>query len=355
MADTAGIVRAAGIAGEEPVDYRAVMRDGHWLAHRYDPGADVVRFVRLSRADHARATFITDEYLPADRPTLALHRGEAVASASAPARLHLVLHSAFCCSTLVARAFDLPGIATALKEPVLLNDLVGCRRQGMDPERLAPLLRDALILLARPLQSGEAVVVKPSNVVNGLAPAMMAMRGDIHALILYAPLRVFLASVARKGMWGRLWVRELFAGLHAEGLVQMGFEPGDYIKQTDLQIAAVGWLAQQALFTRMAARFGDHRIRTIDSEHLLREPAAAVAAIARLFGLTIDAAAVAAGPAFTTSSKTGDTFGADDRAREQREGLSLHEDEVDKVAIWAEAVAAAANIPLVLPAPLMKI
>nr|WP_295661805.1 hypothetical protein [Polymorphobacter sp.] len=350
-----GSMSSRGSAAGAPVDYRAVMRDGHWLAHRYDPGADVVRFVRLSREDHARATFITDEYLPADRPALALHRGEVVAAAAQPARLNLVLHSAFCCSTLVARALDLPGVATTLKEPVILNDLVGCRRQGMDPERLAPLLRDALILLARPLQPGEGVVVKPSNIVNGLAPAMMAMRSDIHALILYAPLRVFLASVARKGMWGRLWVRELFAGLHAEGLVQMGFEPGDYIKQTDLQIAAVGWLAQQALFVRMVARFGSQRIRTLDSEHLLRQPAAAMGAIAALFSLTIDVAAVVAGPAFTTSSKTGDTFGADDRAREQREGLSLHQDEVDKVAIWAEAVAKAAGIPMVLPAALIAV
>ncbi|WP_255602036.1 hypothetical protein [Polymorphobacter megasporae] len=347
------MIRPTQASGGAPVDYRAVMRDGHWLAHRYDPGADAIRFLRLSREDHARATFITDEYLPVGRPALALHRSEVMASAAEPARLHLVLHSAFCCSTLVARALDVPGVATTLKEPVLLNDIVGCRRQGMDPERLAPLLRDALIVLARPLQPGEAVVVKPSNVVNGLAPAMMAMRTDIHALILHAPLRVFLASVARKGMWGRLWVRELFAGLHAEGLVQMGFEPGDYIKQTDLQIAAVGWLAQQALFVRMAARFGDQRIRTLDSEHLLRQPAAAMSAIATLFGLKIDVAAVVAGPAFTTSSKTGDTFGADDRAREQREGLSLHKDEVDKVAIWAEAVAAAAGIPLALPAPLI--
>lgn len=336
------------------VDYAAIVRDPRWLAHRYDPGANAVQFVRLSRDDHARATFITDEYLPADRPRLALRRDELVACLPTPARLHLILHSAFCCSTLVARALDLPGIATTLKEPVLLNDLIGCRRRAMPPDRLTLLLRDTMALLARPFEIGESVVVKPSNVVNGVASAMLAMRGDVHALLLYAPLRVFLASVARKGMWGRLWVRELLAGLLSDGLVNMGFEPADYIRQTDLQIAAVGWLAQQALFARLHNRFGSDRVRSLDSEVLMQAPAAAMRAIGLLFELPIDAAAVIAGPGFTTNSKTGQTFGAAERHTEQQEGASLHADEIDKVAKWAEAVATSAGIPLTGPAPLLR-
>lgn len=76
---------------------------------------------------------MTDDYLPPDRRPLALQRSELRASAAEPAPLHLVLHLAFFCSTPAARALDVPGVARALKEPVLLNDLVGCRRQGVEP------------------------------------------------------------------------------------------------------------------------------------------------------------------------------------------------------------------------------
>ena len=335
------------------VSYHAILHDGHWLAHRYDPGADAVQFVRLSRADHATATFVTDEHLPADRRRIALRRAEMGVAMPSPAPLHLILHSAFCCSTLVARALDVPGIATALKEPVLLNDIVGCRRQGIDGARLTTLLRDALSLLSRPLASGESVIVKPSNVVNVFAPAMMAMRPDAHALLLHAPLRVFLTSVARKSMWGRLWVRELFASLLADGLVDMGFTPVVHLTQTDLQIAAVGWLVQQALFGRLHALYGSARVRSIDSETLMQRPAEAMRAIGELFSLSIDVDAIVSGPAFRTDSKTGKAFGSDDRAAEYRGGAALHADEIDKVAIWADAVARTAGIPMTLPGALI--
>ncbi|WP_223796953.1 hypothetical protein [Sphingomonas nostoxanthinifaciens] len=277
-----------------------------------------------------------------------------LAAARPPAPLKLILHSAFCCSTLLARALDLPGIATALKEPVLLNDVVGCRRGGMDPARVAPLLADAMALLARPLLSGEAVVIKPSNIVNALAPAMLAMGPNIAAVLLYAPLRVFLGSVARKGMWGRLWVRELLAGQLADGIVRMGFLAEDHFRQTDLQVAAVGWLAQHALFGTLIERFGATRVRSLDSDLLMARPADALGALGELFTLPLDVPAILAGPAFTTDSKTGNAFDARDRGAAIDIAASLHADEIEKVAVWAEAVAASAGIALDLPAPLIK-
>ena len=99
-----------------------ITRDPDWFAHRFVESHDAIQFRRLSREDHARATFATDDYLPADRPRIQLPRREAVHTAPPPAPIHFIFHSAFCCSTLLARAFDLPGIATSLKEPPILNE-----------------------------------------------------------------------------------------------------------------------------------------------------------------------------------------------------------------------------------------
>lgn len=339
----------------DPADHAAIARDPQWLADRYDPGGDGIWFRPVTRADHGRATFLTDEYLPANPPAVAIGREAALRAGPARAPIHHIFHSAFCCSTLLARAFDVPGVAMGLKEPVILNDLVGWRRRGGTGAQVARALDGALALLQRPFAPGEALVCKPSNIVNGLADAMLAMRPESRALLLHAPLPVFLGSIARKGMWGRLWVRELLEGLLRDGGMALGMTPQDHLRQTDLQVAAAVWLAQQATFARLAAKYGD-RIRTLNSATLTARPAETMAALARLYALPLDDAAVAgivAGPAFTRHSKFGQDFAAGDREAELRAGAEVHAEEIEKVTVWAEAVAAAADVPMTLPSPLL--
>lgn len=339
-------------------DSASIIRDGHWLAHRYVEAKDAVQFRRLDRIDLRHATFVTDDYLPAGQPVVELPRAEvmAAAAAEAPAPLHFVFHSAFCCSTLVAAALEREGIATALKEPAILNDVVGYRRRGAAGADVARTLDAGLRLLARPFGAGEAVVVKPSNIVAGLAPAMLALRPDARALLLHAPLEIFLTSVAKKGLDGRLWVRKLIAGFRTDGLVRrLGFDDRELFEQTDLQIAAAGWLAQQAAFADIVARLGPARVATLDSETLLDQPTDAMAAIARLFGLGFDDPAIArmVREVFTRSSKSGASFTRADREAEYRAAAEAHGDEIGKVAAWARAVATAARIPMTLDAPLL--
>ena len=327
--------------------------DAQWLAHRFDPDHDAVHFRHVPRAIHRKATFITDAYLPADAAVAVIGRSDAVAAAGERAPLHFVFHSAYCCSTMLARAFDLDGVAMGLKEPVFLNDLVGWKHRGGTPRAVAAALDDGLALLARPFSTGETIVVKPSNVTNAFAPAMLAMRPAARALCLHAPLSTYLGSIARKGMWGRLWARELFVKQLTDGLIDFGFSTADYLGQTDLQAAALGWLAQHALFARLVETYGATRVRTLDSETLVAHPAAVMDALGRLFDVTLDAEAVAAGPAFTQHSKSGAAFGASARARETSAISALDADEIDKVAVWAAAVADSQGVPMTLPAPLL--
>jgi hypothetical protein len=336
-------------------DLAAIASDPTWLANRYDESLDAVHLVRLTRDEHRAVTFITDEYIRSDAPRLVLRMGDVAAAAGPPAPLHFIFHSAYCCSTLLARAVDIEGVAMGLKEPLILNDMVGWRRRGADPSRLGATLDSVLTLLARPFAPGEAVVVKPSNVLNGLAPAMLTMRPKANAILLYAPLPDFLRSIARKGLWGRRWVRELFIGQLRDGIVDLGLDEQNYLDLTDLQVAAAGWLAQHSVFARLADRFGPARVRTLDSASLTARPGEAMAGVSDLFGLGLDARAierVLAGPAFTSHSKSNAGFTAADRQAEQRDAAETHADEIEKVAIWANAVAAAAGLSMTLKAPL---
>lgn len=333
-------------------DPRAIVQDALWLAHRYDAVADAVQFRHVTRELHRAATFLTDEYLGPGRVS-AIARATAMAQHPQQAPLHFIFHSAFCCSTLMARAFDIEGVAMGLKEPVILNDLSGWKHRGATSQQLAGVLDNALALLARPFGQGEAVVVKPSNVINSYIPAILSMRPTAKALLMVAPLPVFLGSVARKGMWGRIWVRDLLFKLLADDVIDLGFAPDDYMKLTDIQVAAVGWLAQHALFASTVEHFGVERVRTIDSESLLDQPEAAVAATAALFGLKVDASKVVAGPAFTSNSKNGQPFTRAERDAERIAQEVPHRDELDKIAVWARAVAENAGVTMELPGQLL--
>ena len=330
-----------------------LIEDGRWLPHRYDETTDSIRFRFLPREAQRGMTFLTD-FEVGDAELAVFGRAEclaAVRSRSLP-DVRFVFHSAYCCSTLLARAFDIPNVSFGLKEPQILNDVVGLQLRRADPRQVAAALDIALLLLARPLNRGETNVVKPSNLFNPLIPAITAMRSGVRGLLLHAPLEVFLGSVARKEVEGRAWVRELMWKLITLGQAErFGFNGEDLYRQTDLQVAAVGWLAQQALFAEAAASHPG--FRTIDSETLLARSKEALDALARLFELDFDAAEAAAGPAFRTHSKDRSDYSTEQRVQEHERGRSFHAREIGIVTEWASKLAQQAGIPLVLPSPLL--
>ncbi len=329
-----------------------IVSDPVWLAHRYDPVGDAVHFIRATRDEHVAASFLTDEFLPGHAHPIAIRRAEALEAAGPASPLHFIFHSAYCCSTLLARALDVAGSAFALKEPLIFNDICGWRRRGGAPADLARSLDAALNLLARPFEPGESVIVKPSNLVNPFIPGILAMRPDARMLLLHAPLRAYLGSIARKGMWGRLWVRELFVKIADGGLLDYGFSNEELFRQTDLQIAALGWLGQHRLFAAVADRYPD-RVRTLDSEAFLADVERTLDRLAAFFDIDIDARGIAAGEAFRRHSKGGAEFSAEERRADQRDAASVHSEEIDKVAQWAEAVAASTRQRLDLPGSLL--
>jgi hypothetical protein len=328
--------------------------DGRWLAHRYDEAGDSIHFRFVPREAQRSMTFLTDHEI--GEAPLAVHpRADCVAEARRRQwpTPRLIFHSAYCCSTLLARAFDIPGVSFGLKEPQILNDVVGLQLRRVDPRQVAAAMDVALLLLARPLGPGELNVVKPSNLINPLLPLFTAMRTDLRGLFLHAPLETFLGSIARKDIEGRAWVRELMWKLIQLGQAErFGFTDEDLYRQTDLQVGAVGWLAQQAIFAQAAQNHSG--FRTLDSETLMSRPVECLAALGRLFDLTLDAEAVAKGPAFRTHSKDRSHYSPEQRQQERERGEELHAREIDMVLTWAERMAGHAQIPMHLPASLLE-
>lgn len=331
------------------------LSDPEWYAHRFVESQDAFRFIRLPRRDHSTVPFLTDDYLGPRDPHRDVPANE-ILTTLGKGRLHFLFHSAFCGSTMLTRALDRPGLAMGLSEPVVLNDLIGFRWRGAQGAAVARSADASLRLLGRPHGADEAVVVKPSNLVNPLAELLLALQDTARTVFLYAPLETFLISVVRKGLPCRLWVRELLEGYLRMGYVELGFEPGDYFRQSDLQVAAVGWLAQHAHFARLAEKLGPGRLATLDADRMTADPARALAAVTRHYGLACSAADIAeivAGPAFSQHSKSGQAFTADDRSTEYAQARAAHGEEIGMVLEWARRVAENAGVALEAPLPLL--
>lgn len=325
--------------------------DPAWLAHRYVPDTDSIQFRHVTRERRISVPFLTDEYLGTGGPTVEITRSQlqGASAGEAVTGLNFLFHSAFCSSTMLIHALDRPGVVGSLSEPVLLNDLVGYRRRGAAPASVESVARSALHLIARPYPGEGGVVVKPSNIVNPLIPALLAMAPQSRAILLYARLDDFLASVAKKGLWCRLWVRELLRGYLTDGFGSLGFGPEELFLQSDLQIAAVGWLAQQQAFARLLEAQPE-RLRSLVSNRLIDEPARVIGASLSHYGFGAAGADFAA--AIRRDSKTGGSFDAAEFERQREATRAAHGDELQKVTQWAEHVAASFAIPLDLPCPL---
>ena len=331
-----------------------IISNADYLAHRYDEVADGFRFVHAPREVHRECTFITDEHLPdVDKYDL-ISRAELAQMPLQTAPVHFIFHSAYCCSTMMARAFDIPGVSMGLKEPVILNDMIGWRRRGADNRKLAAVLDKSLDLLARPMGDDRAVIIKPSNICTPLAIPALKLRPESKALLLYAPLESFLQSIAKKEMWGRIWVRDVLIGTLKDGYAVGGFSQEELLQLTDLQVAAIGWLSQHAAFAKIIETIGPDRVRTLDSDSFLANQETTLSALNQFFNLGMNGKLIGEtldGPAFNSHSKLdqatrGAIFDAQARQEEQSQMAALHGAEIDMVAQWAKAVADAHRIKL---------
>ena len=331
-------------------DLQSMLSDPQWLPSHWDRRGATLALIHVPRARHGEFTFLADEYLaPAKLPTIVIGIAEALAARPerSPAP-HFIFHSAFCCSTLLARALDLPGAAMGLKEPQILNELAdAARAQALDADAFGL----AVDLLRRPFSADERVVIKPSNVANLLAPALMNADEGSRAIFLYAPLPRFLGSVAGKGLWGRRWVRRLYAQLLRDTGLQFGFADAEQFELSDLQIAALAWLMHHAQGAALISQF-PARVRTLDSEAFLARRADALEALAAHFQLRLDpgqAEQIAAGPVFATHSKELGRKFDPEQSLEPHQSMGIVDEEIEMVMTWTQHVADHVGIPIEFP------
>lgn len=235
-----------------PVDIHVPRREYGFLAI----GPDVLE----------RSTFLDTRIEAPIQEALTVAVDVAAQAAMPSAPVGWLLHTSFCCSTLLARVLHLPPYQVVLKEPLVLRRL-GDARHAHWP--LAGLLEPTVRLLARPWDPGGAVVIKPTHAALNVAVELLEATPESRGVILTSSLDDFLVSNLKKTAETQakapaLAERALQAGSFHARLPAGALAPPDL-----LAAAALQWAAQRELCADIMVAVGPQRLRILDAATLL--------------------------------------------------------------------------------------
>ena len=286
-----------------------LIEDPHWFPAAIIDDYRGLRFAQVSRETLSAEAFLDQRMQDSVTGWQSIPITDLLSHTQAlpPRPPAFIFHSAFCCSTLLARALDVPGSSLALKEPDVLMGLANALRTGgaeVDNDALTDLI---LGLLARRFEPDEAIVVKPTYSANNLLPRV-ASRGA-RVLILYGDLSRYLISVLKKGAACKSFERTQYNifGLDPGGLAAIPARQA--MTFTDLQVAALVWRHQMELFQQSLDETGSDRFATLHYHDFLDRPVEALAAVATHLGLPLDRNSlegVVRGPVFARNAKFAD-------------------------------------------------
>ena len=329
------------------------------MPHYYDERADSLSFVHAPRDVQRRAVFLDPRFLgrarkspPAPVQELPISLIEAN---TGPA--HFIFHTSFCCSTLLTRAFDVPGVSMGVKEPSVLASFANLLSTPRRPAGVAAAFGATLALLSRPLARGETQIIKPSNPFSYLVPQTLQTRPAAKAILLHSSLEGYLCAVARRNLEGRAFGRSVYQHfVRTIPLDAWQADDDDAVLHTDLEIAAHTWVMQAAFFEAVAKRYGPSRVQLLSDEALLEHPGLVLHGVSRFFDLSLseaDCDAIANGPVFHEHAKNhGAPFGAAEHWSQRRQAIAAHAEEIRGAKAWAGALAERFGAPLALASTL---
>lgn len=279
-----------------------------WL-YAWDFARDRGRFLHVDREVLARSSFL-DQRIETnvesfDEVPIAELLAQPIRETSNKP-LGFIFHTAFCCSTLLARNLDLPGRSLVLREPTSLLQLADLKR-GLTVSRRSEsaLLPLTLDLLARPFTPDERVILKPTNVANDLAPELFALRPAAHALLLYDELEAFLLAVLKRPRESARGMDQFLSRLLADPAGHT-WASTHAVPESLAERAALVWVLQVLGLRELLAGTHAKQLRLLGTTELLAEPAAALTASAEWLGLELpqaEAEEIAAGPLWTRHAK----------------------------------------------------
>lgn len=301
------------------------LRSPDWLLAGVDAVAGRAQFARVDRDTYLRSPFLDHriEPMPTEAHSLPFEALEGAARAlRRPAGW--VLHTAFCCSTLLARCLDHPGQTLALKEPLVLTRLADLVRDGRPDD--VPL--HTLLRLMERGYPGESVLVKPSNYANALIPTLLEGDPRRRVVLMSCSLDAFLVSLLKKAEEAEQRLPQFVAALLRDSDYAERARLAEAPPTGLLELGVVLWHAQRHALEAARARVGG-RAMVLSMERFLAEPGESLDAVSAHLCLGLDPATLQrtlTEGAFRRHAKSTDSaYDAGRRAEEAERLAQTHE------------------------------
>ena len=310
-----------------------MLHDAAFMPFRLDAVGRRMLFVRLDRAQRARAAFL-DERVLSEKPDGAWVPLDALPPLTgAPPECHFLFHIGHCGSTLLSQLLAEHPQTQVLREPLTLRALAEQQRDAGLPEgrfsreAWQALLHDTVGRLARPLAPDQRCIIKATSSCNGLVSPLLATFSGARAIFMDMPLRPYLATLLKSPDSVRdaittaparlAWLRE-----------RVGEDATLQLHRLTLpQQCAMVWLAEHARRKALQAGPEGERVLHVDFERLLETPEPMLEAIAGHLGW--DAAWVGAAKtssAWARYSKAPQHgYSVDDRRHDLERSFGLHQ------------------------------
>lgn len=330
-----------------------------WHAFGIDLQRQTLSFARLSREAYVESLFLGPEF--------AQHRGAdlyevrldnvLLAAAAAPSvikPIHYVLHTAFCCSTLLARYFELLPECFVMKEPQLLAEV------GMPNTRSASQWHDlfalTIRLLSRTYHAHQHPVIKANVPTNVLGRELLEQNSQATIIFLINPLRDFLlAALKSRRRRGQIRYWNHYTAMqvshHIPELATVN--PDDL---SDAEAIAYWWLVNRFICQDLSASECRSRVLVVDGTELADAPENTLPAIMAHCGLSLHEKQVkwlVNHPSVHKHAKDFSMFyDAESRRHEMMDLESRFAKEADRGMAWAASrgFEEAASEPFALPA-----
>ncbi|MGB2603429.1 MAG: hypothetical protein WBC78_07535 [Candidatus Sulfotelmatobacter sp.] len=316
---------------------------------KVDFARQVIRFVRMSEESYRHSVFLDTRTRSIGDQTYEIRLDDillAAATQSRPGRIHYIFHTTFCCSTLLARYFELLPSCLVLKEPMLLTQLA---LTSVTSVRCWEEVFDVCVrLLARVYTPHQTVIIKPHEPCNALGEKLLGHDNEASVTFLHTSLRSFLLSILKSDE-RRLWVRN-----RLRNPVEIAAYPGSdrlhLDNLTDSEAAAYLWLLNCFLCKQLSSGKYRSRVLVINGERVADSAGEVVSAIAALCQLNLDfqqlERLLTHSSAGKYSKDLSKSYDANSRRQEMAELEIRFGAEADRGESWAEHFCSLHGLPL---------
>lgn len=238
---------------------------GEWFLADLNIVERLAAFIHISEDVLQRSVFL-DSRIAAPLEQASWVNFDSIPKVHGESTVGLLLHTSFCCSTLLSRALHVPKYSVSLREPLAIRKLVDAYLLKQDVNEAADI---SAALLARPWMAAKQVLIKPSHVTLPVMCRFIESIAQTKTLVLTSTLERFLVSNIKKPSSTQAKVPELVYRFIRGTALERPFT--DALKQQPrfLQFVAAQWFAMQFHVGTICAIFGNDRVRILQEETLL--------------------------------------------------------------------------------------